>query len=52
MIPLPLLSKNCSATHFKRKGGHSEAHRVPLEEDIKLETRQESGEERLNVSKW
>lgn len=47
-----LLSKNCSDTNFKRKAGDSEALRIPLEKDINLKTRQESGEERLNVSKW
>ena len=44
MILLSLPSKNWDVTSFKRKAGDSEALRM-LQEDISLETRQESGEE-------
>lgn len=45
MILLSLPSKNWDVTSFKRKAGDSEALRM-LQEDISLETRQESGEEK------
>lgn len=44
MILLSLPSKNWDVTSFKRKAGDSEALRM-LQEDISLETRQESAEE-------
>ena len=44
MILLFLPSKNWDVTSFKKKAGDSEALRM-LQEDISLETRQESGEE-------
>lgn len=48
---MPLPSKNCSDTCFKRKIGDSEDRGIPLEDDISLQTKQESEEERLLVSK-
>lgn len=45
MILLSLPSKSWVVTSFKRKAGDSEALRM-LQEDISLETRKESGEEK------